>query len=99
MGTLERLQDVCTDTAQRGTRLDTHASPPWLLYGAQLFRTESGQQLPRFSRGEGEDIDDGEEGTGDRAYLGETVSRECHLSQQKGASSELEGSGKSQGYG
>lgn len=54
---------------------------------------------PRFSRGEGEDIDDGEEGTGDRAYLGETVSRECHLSQQKGASSELEGSGKSQGYG
>lgn len=52
-----------------------------------------------LSSGEGGNIDDGEEGAGDRVYLGERVSREYHLSQQKGASSELERSGESQAYG
>lgn len=51
-----------------------------------------------LSNGEGRDVD-GEEGTGDRVYPGERAFRECHLSQQKGASSELEGAGKSQTKG
>lgn len=44
---------------------------------------------PSLSSGKGEDADDREGGTVDRVYLGEILSRECHLSQQKGVRSEL----------
>lgn len=70
------LQVVCTDTAQRGTRLATHTPRP--LWSPALQDTKW-ITTPSLSSGEGRDADE-EEGPGDRIYPGERAFRECHLS-------------------